>query len=59
MVRLVEGEAIGEGSEVRQTMTHVSTPEAIVPIRSEEIDGEEVREDRKECESARCEGMRG
>ena len=32
-------------------MTHVSTPEAIVPIRSEEIDGEEVREDRKECES--------
>ena len=46
MVRLVEGEAIGEGSEVCQMMTHVSTPEAIVPVRGEETDGEEVREDR-------------
>ena len=47
-MRLVEGEAIGEGSEVCQTRTHVSTPEAIVPIRGEEMNGEEVREDRME-----------
>ena len=29
----MEGKAVGEGSEIRQTMTHVSAPEAIVPVR--------------------------
>ena len=29
----MDGEAVGEGSEIRQTMTHVSAPEPIVPVR--------------------------